>query len=208
MTSPPVNQNRSCVCELGKFDCLGQVSLFLQGHPESEAAAGCVVQQFSGLIHGIARKGLNSFDEAAIEDAVQEIWLKAFGSGENERPRLQNWFEEEKRGPFCLWLICLASNRLIDFRNHHARLRKKQQNFEDLTDTPAKQTSTDMDGLLEFLTEKVANLPPQLQRIFDLYYRQGLSARECCQRLDMPERTFFHRKAKLDNYLQSWGKSF
>lgn len=153
----------------------------LQGNP---GAFSELVERYTPLLFSLAYRMLGNREEA--EDAVQEIFLRTFGS--LHRFRLS--------ARFYTWLYSIALNWLRS-RLRWMRLRARRELGAEAggPQTPAESPGVDPADRLaareaeRLLQEAIGALTPRYRAIFVLRHAQGLSIADISALLNLPEGT-------------------
>jgi RNA polymerase sigma-70 factor (ECF subfamily) len=142
------------------------------------------VERFQGLIFGICLRMLAHRHDA--EDVTQEVFLRAFRN-------LHRWDPDRPLRP---WLLTIAANRCRSHLEERGRRPLATDVQADwLPDRPRPDSTDDV----EEIQRAMANLRPEYQQCFALFYLQELSIEEVSEVLDCPEgtiKTWLHRARK------------
>ncbi|HEY3285220.1 MAG TPA: RNA polymerase sigma factor [Armatimonadota bacterium] len=123
-------------------------------------------------------------DQAAAEDATQEIFLKAWAN----LPRFRG------AARFTTWLHAISVNQCLSMARRRGRERGRSQPMEEGEEWSADshpEGGADWDLRLA-LREAILRLPEKLRVALCLRYYGDLSVREIPQGLGAPERTVHH----------------
>jgi RNA polymerase sigma-70 factor (ECF subfamily) len=167
----------------------------LQGHPQAFAE---LVERYTPLLFSLSYRMLGSREEA--EDAVQEIFLRAFGS--LHRFRLAS--------RFYTWLYTIALNwlrsRLRRIRTHERRELFPLANCPEVTSGNPQPEPADRLAAREaerLLRIAIGALPPRYRSVFVLRHAQDLSIAEIAAVLKLPEGTVKTRLFRARQRLQA-----
>lgn len=156
------------------------------------AAFGRIVDRYTPVVYSLALRYLGREEEA--EDAVQEIFLRAFDALDR--------FHLSRR--LYSWLYTIALNYLRNVRNKRRRRGSDETlPYEDrvatgdvqrpLADPPSELERTEGEALVR---DAIGKLPPKYRDVIVLRQLQELSVSEVAAILDVPEgtvKTHLHR---------------
>ncbi len=127
-----------------------------------------IVESYQPLIHHLAEKYLR--DEDQMNDAVQEIFLKAY--------RSLSKFDQSRR--FLPWLYSIALNYLKTMYRRTRKRNKTELSYElPIEDGRDDPESRSIQRETEHAIRKaVDGLPESLREVVVLYYLEGLSVEE------------------------------
>jgi RNA polymerase sigma-70 factor, ECF subfamily len=159
------------------------------------AAFGHIVDRYTPVVYSLAVRYLGREEEA--EDAVQEIFLRAFDALDR--------FHLSRR--FYSWLYTIALNYLKNVKNKRRRRGSdKVLPYEDrvatadvqppLADPPSELERSEGEALVR---DAVRRLPPKYRDVLVLRQFQELSVSDVADILDLPEgtvKTNLHRAKK------------
>jgi RNA polymerase sigma-70 factor (ECF subfamily) len=137
-----------------------------------------LLDRYGGLVYSLARRFC--YQPSEIEDAVQEVFVALWESGDRFDPAL---------GGEDTFIATITRRRLID------RRRRSQRRGQHLTDADVSLTAADaapVTGSLELSDEArrageaLATLRPEQQRCLRLSIYQGLSHEEIAQSTGIP----------------------
>jgi RNA polymerase sigma-70 factor (ECF subfamily) len=148
-----------------------------------------LVERYQGRAHGLALRVLR--DEDAARDAVQDAFLKAYGS-------LDRF---EGRSSFYTWLYRIVMNLCLDRKRRDRSDREVEWNDEVATGleeegalaAEAPDVSAERRELREVITEAIATLPEDARRTIQLREIDGLSYQEIATALGIPKGTVMSR---------------
>jgi len=151
----------------------------------SRPAMAALYDRYAPLMLGMAIRIVGSRVQA--EDLLHDVLLEAWHRAGEYDP---------ERGSVRAWLVTRLRSRALDERMGAARraelVRSKLPSFEDATAQATELAA--MDG--DHVRREVAGLPPELGRVIDLAYFEGLSAAEISARLAIPCGTVKSRLAR------------
>ncbi len=135
-----------------------------------QEAFASVVEETKGIVLKAVRKTLFSEYYYAIDDVVQETYIRAY------RSLVKNKFKEESK--LSSWLFTIARNESIRMNRKlksGERRREKyvEKNLEYLNDSEENNIEEKMerDDLIEKLNEAVKKLPDKYKEVIDLYIK-------------------------------------
>ncbi len=155
-----------------------------QGHPEAERR---VFERYKDRVFSIALQFLKG-DDAAAQDATQEVFVKVFRSAGS--------FRQEAR--FSSWIYRIAANTCMD----ELRRRRRVVLFGDVPPTmhpseePSEPTELDPD-----VGAAVRKLSPKLRMVVLLRYFDDLSYDEIAEALDLTHGTVASRLNRAHAFL-------
>lgn len=148
-----------------------------------------LVERYQGRAYGLALRVLR--DEDAARDAVQDAFLKAYGS-------LDRF---EGRSSFYTWLYRIVMNLCLDRKRRDRSDREVEWNDEVATGLEqegalageAPDVAAERRELREVITEAIATLPEDARRTIQLREIDGLSYQEIAAALGIPKGTVMSR---------------
>ena len=148
-----------------------------------------LVERYQGRAYGLALRVLR--DEEAARDAVQDAFLKAYGS-------LDRF---EGRSSFYTWLYRIVMNLCLDRKRRDRSDREVEWNDEVATGLEqegalageAPDVAAERRELRELITEAIATLPEDARRTIQLREIDGLSYQEIAAALGIPKGTVMSR---------------
>lgn len=135
------------------------ISLIARGQ---NLALGALYDRHAGLLLGVLRRLLRDPEEA--EDVLHEVFLEVWEHAADYDPR---------RGTVRAWLVMRARSRGLDRLRSLNRARSAPPDRLEL-DLPAATAPTDTLTIRRALS----NLAPELRRLLELGYFEGLSSAE------------------------------
>ncbi len=167
-----------------------EVALARLAQAGDQAAFATLVQRYSGAVFNQAYRMLNDTHEA--EDAVQEVFLRAFRSLASFKP--------ERR--LVTWLLAIGSHYCID------RLRRRRHTWLTLDDVafwlpsgdPGPERLALLDERRTAVQRALQRLAPTYRGVTVLRYWHDLSYLEIAEALNLSEgtvKTRLHRARKL-----------
>jgi len=152
-----------------------------------QEAFASVVEETKGIVLKAVRKTLFSEYYYAIDDVVQETYIRAY------RSLVKNKFKEESK--LSSWLFTIARNESIRMNRKlksGERRREKyvEKNMEYLNDSEENNIEEKMerDDLIEKLNEAVKKLPDKYKEVIDLYIK-GFNEKEIANFLSISRGT-------------------
>jgi RNA polymerase sigma-70 factor (ECF subfamily) len=149
------------------------------------------VERFQGLIFGICQRMLAHRHDA--EDVTQEVFLRAFRN-------LHRWDPERPLRPWLLTIVANCCRTYIEQRGRRPIPTDVQADW--LPNRPQSRSS----DAAEEIQRAMANLRPEYQQCFALFYLQELSIEEVAEVLDCPKgtiKTWLHRaRREMAMYFQ------
>jgi len=152
-----------------------------------QEAFASVVEETKGIVLKAVRKTLFSEYYYAIDDVVQETYIRAY------RSLVKNKFKEESK--LSSWLFTIARNESIRMNRKlksGERRREKyvEKNLEYLNDSEENNIEEKMerDDLIEKLNEAVKKLPDKYKEVIDLYMK-GFNEKEIAKFLSISRGT-------------------
>jgi len=152
-----------------------------------QEAFASVVEETKGIVLKAVRKTLFSEYYYAIDDVVQETYIRAY------RSLVKNKFKEESK--LSSWLFTIARNESIRMNRKlksGERRREKyvEKNLEYLNDSEENNIEEKMerDDLIEKLNEAVKKLPDKYKEVIDLYIK-GFNEKEIANFLSISRGT-------------------
>lgn len=134
--------------------------------------------RYGKLVYSIIVRSVR--DPGIAEDLTQETFLRVWN-------RAQAF--DAQRGAFVPWLVTVARNRAIDYlRSSQGRM----QNALEAEDTERPSAFVNMEpqlldaDQLRRVREALRKLNPNLQRVIELAYFEGLSQTEMAERIGEP----------------------
>jgi RNA polymerase sigma factor (sigma-70 family) len=170
------------VCDRSECRCPYLVSKVLDG--DCDAAAKLILE-LTPLVRSSVRRQLGRFSEE-VDDVCQEAFVKAFA-------RLETW---NKRGPFCHWLIVVATNGVRDFKRRLVRQRSvfsSNLTAVDAEEPPSRRFSYE---LRECIERAVEQLDEPERRVVELI-NQGHTRAEIALMLDISDRNLQYRLKRI-----------
>ncbi len=165
------------------------------------SAFGDIVKRYTPLLFSLSHRILGG-DETAAEEAVQEIFAKAFRSLDR--------FDASRR--FFTWFYTVALNHLRSFRRRQqGQARRRIVSFDrvatrysvDRSPTP-EQAALAREGE-RLVQEALALLPQKHREAFLLCEVEGMSAADAAEVLGVPQTTLrtylFRARGKLKSIL-------
>ncbi|MBN1695121.1 RNA polymerase sigma factor [candidate division WOR-3 bacterium] len=170
----------------------------------NQGAFASIVEETKGVVLKAIRKSLFSEYYYAIDDVVQETYIRAY------RSLVKNKFKEESK--LSSWLYTIARNESIRMNKKlksGERRREKyvERNIEYLNSCEINniEGKIEKDDLLNKLSEAVKNLPDKYGNVIDLYVK-GFNEKEIAKFLSISRGTVksrIHRgKEKLREILK------
>jgi len=167
-----------------------EARLALAARAGDQAAFATLVERYSGAVYNQAYRMLGDAGEA--EDAVQEVFLRAF--------RRLDSFDLERR--FVTWLLTIGSNYCID------RLRRRRFQWLTLDDVafwlPSAEAGPERSALRaeqrDMVQRALQRLPEGYRSVAVLRYWHDLSYLEIAAALSLTEatvKTRLHRARKM-----------
>jgi RNA polymerase sigma-70 factor, ECF subfamily len=179
---------------------------------EKELLVGCLrgdqtawhdfVRQYSGLIYHTIKTtlGLHHFDPSPplVDDLFQDIFLSLLKDDFAELRR----FRGDHGCTLASWLRMIATRRTID---HLRKSKFPAELLEDPLDHPAETQERLLDNeQSELLAKAVLNLPPHERIIIDLFFREGLPAKDIASMLQMSVGAVYTQKSRILAKLRSF----
>ncbi len=169
-----------------------------------------LVERYQGRAYGLALRVLR--DEEAARDAVQDAFLKAYGS-------LDRF---EGRSSFYTWLYRIVMNQCLDRKRRDKSDREVEWNDEVASSQSpaagalaaggapvAPDEAVERGELRAVIAEAIAELPEDARRTIELREIDGLTYREISEALGIPKGTVMSRlhyaRRKLQEALASAG---
>jgi RNA polymerase sigma-70 factor (ECF subfamily) len=148
-----------------------------------------LVERYQGRVYGLALRVLRNED--AARDAVQDGFLKAYGS-------LDRF---EGRSSFYTWLYRIVMNQCLDRKRRDRSDREVEWNDEVATGleehgamaATAPDDAAERSELREVLGRAIAELPEDARRTIQLREIDGLSYKEISAALGIPKGTVMSR---------------
>jgi RNA polymerase sigma-70 factor (ECF subfamily) len=148
-----------------------------------------LVERYQGRAYGLALRVLRNED--AARDAVQDGFLKAYGS-------LDRF---EGRSSFYTWLYRIVMNQCLDRKRRDRSDREVEWNDEVATGleqdgamaATAPDVAAERGELRELLGRAIADLPEDARRTIQLREIDGLSYKEIAAALGIPKGTVMSR---------------
>ncbi len=170
----------------------------------NQEAFASIVEETKGVVLKAIRKSLFSEYYYAIDDVVQETYIRAY------RSLVKNKFKEESK--LSSWLYTIARNESIrmnkKLKSGEGRRKKyMERNIEYLNSSERNniEEKIEKDDLLNKLSEAVKNLPDKYENVIDLYLK-GFNEKEIAKFLSISRGTVksrIHRgKEKLRKILE------
>jgi RNA polymerase sigma-70 factor (ECF subfamily) len=169
-----------------------------------QEAFASIVEETKGVVLKAVRKCLFSEYYYAIDDVVQETYIRAY------RSLVKNKFKEESK--LSSWLYTIARNESIRMNKklksgERRREKYMERNIEYLNSSGRNniEEKIEKDDLLNKLSEAVKNLPDKYENVIDLYVK-GFNEKEIAKFLSISRGTVksrIHRgKEKLRQILK------
>lgn len=163
-----------------------------------------IVEETKGVVLSAIKKNLFSEYYYAIDDVVQETYIRAY------RSLVKNKFRENSK--LSSWLYTIAKNESIRMNKKLKRGEKRRKNYmEERVDSLGfvkcnpVQERMEEDELIDRLLECIEDLPEKFRPVMDLYVR-GFDNNQISNFLSIPRGTVksrIHRgKKKLKNIMQ------
>jgi len=153
----------------------------------NEEAFASIVEETKSIVLKAIRSCLFSEYYYAIDDVVQETYIRAY------RSLVKNKFKEESK--LSSWLFTIARNESIRMNRKlksGERRREKyvEKNMEYLNDSEENNIEEKMerDDLIEKLNEAVKKLPDKYKEVIDLYMK-GFNEKEIAKFLSISRGT-------------------
>jgi RNA polymerase sigma-70 factor (ECF subfamily) len=170
----------------------------------NQEAFASIVEETKGVVLKAVRKSLFSEYYYAIDDVVQETYIRAY------RSLVKNKFKEESK--LSSWLYTIARNESIRMNKklksgERRREKYMERNIEYLNSSGRNniEEKIEKDDLLNKLSEAVKNLPDKYENVIDLYVK-GFNEKEIAKFLSISRGTVksrIHRgKEKLRQILK------
>jgi len=170
----------------------------------NQEAFASIVEETKGVVLKAIRKSLFSEYYYAIDDVVQETYIRAY------RSLVKNKFKEESK--LSSWLYTIARNESIRMNKklksgERRREKYMERNIEYLNGDGRNnvEEKIEKDDLLNKLSEAVKNLPDKYENVIDLYVK-GFNEKEIAKFLSISRGTVksrIHRgKEKLREILK------
>lgn len=168
------------------------IALVLEGNTE---AFQQIVARYTPLLYSLAYRMIGDREEA--EDAVQEIFIKAY--------RSLSSFDISRR--FYSWIYTIAVNHLRSLNRKQSQMPSSNVSFDDTKDESVRQDKSadppDMKAVRsegEELAQKALNrLENKYREVFVLRVVEGMPGKEVAKVLDLPENTVktYLRRARM-----------
>jgi RNA polymerase sigma-70 factor (ECF subfamily) len=169
-----------------------------------QEAFASIVEETKGVVLKAIRKSLFSEYYYAIDDVVQETYIRAY------RSLVKNKFKEESK--LSSWLYTIARNESIRMNKklksgERRREKYMERNIEYLNSSERNniEEKTEKEDLLNKISEAVKNLPDKYENVIDLYVK-GFNEKEIAKFLSISRGTVksrIHRgKEKLRQILK------
>ena len=173
---------------------------------EKDLLAGCLkgdqtawndfVRQYSGLLYHTIKTtfGLHHYDcsQPLAEDLFQDIFLSLIKDDFAELRR----FRGDNGCTLASWLRMIAARRTID----HLRKSKHPADLleESLENHPAETSERPSDTeQSQLLAKAVEDLPPHEKILVDLFFREGLSAKDVASILRLSIGAVYTQKSRI-----------
>lgn len=169
---------------VGVTHLLGDEALVVAVARGDRRALAALYDRYAPLLLAMAMRIVGNRVQA--EDLLHDVLLEAWHRAGEYDPA---------RGSVRAWLVTRLRSRALDERMGAARraeLVRTKLSFEDTMNRPPEVSATDGDRL----RHEVACLPPDLERVIDLAYFEGLSAAEIGALLGIPCGTVKSRLAR------------
>lgn len=178
---------------MGNLDDIELVAQVARG---DERAFLALYDRYASRVHGLTLHILG--DPMLAEEATQDTFLKLWS-------RARQYLAE--RGPFLPWLLTIARRVALDRLRLEARrpaLSDADDPEERLQDLPDAVTETD-ESRWRSLYFAVQSLHPDLRKVVELAYYQGLSRSEIAEVLGWPLGTVKTRlRAAMEKLREEW----
>jgi RNA polymerase sigma-70 factor (ECF subfamily) len=169
-----------------------------------QEAFASIVEETKGVVLKAIRKSLFSEYYYAIDDVVQETYIRAY------RSLVKNKFKEESK--LSSWLYTIARNESIRMNKklksgERRREKYMERNIEYLNSSERNniEEKIEKEDLLNKISEAVKNLPDKYENVIDLYVK-GFNEKEIAKFLSISRGTVksrIHRgKEKLRQILK------
>ena len=166
----------------------------------TEEQFAALVNESKGIVLSAIRMNLFERHSHAIDDVVQEVYLRAF------KGLTRGKFREESK--LSTWLHVIAKNESLRMNAKLGREETKKEGFFSFLKLNREQVAEENTGYDSgFVNEKIGLLPELYREIVILYY-EGRSENEIGQRLLLPQGTVksrLHRGKKLMKKLIAGG---
>lgn len=159
-------------------------------------AMGAVFEQFKAPVFGIAYR--YTYDSAAAEDLLQEIFIKVF-------THLQNLGQEEA---FAGWLYRIAVNTCMSYFRQKKKLLQKTVSLNEVEGLLyEKRDHSQENEMSQPLEDAIQSLPSGLKSVFLLHDVQGFKHEEIAEILECSVGTsksqLFKARMKIRKQLKS-----
>ena len=153
-----------------------------------------VFRQYNKRIYFFSLSYLKSKEEA--EGIVQEVFLSLW----KNRKKLK------ANSSFQSYLFTIAFNAIKKRFRKLEREKKHLENYSLSVNTEGKTIDVELEynNLREILEKSLTKLPPRQKEIFLLYKREGLSAEEIAQKLDISKRTVENHLFRAKSFLRKF----
>jgi RNA polymerase sigma-70 factor (ECF subfamily) len=142
-------------------------------NPEAFAS---IVEETKGIVLKAIRKNLFSEYSYAIDDVVQETYIRAY------RSLVKNKFREESR--LSSWLYTIARNESLRMNKKLKGGERRREKFAELhmeylkySDVNNIEDKIEKDNLIKKVNEAVRKLPAKYEEVIGLYIK-GFSEKE------------------------------
>ncbi|MCW5766599.1 MAG: RNA polymerase sigma factor [Phycisphaeraceae bacterium] len=139
-------------------------------------AARELIDRYGGLVHALARRFL--FDQAEVDDAVQEVFIALWQSAERFNPAIAS---EET------FVAMVARRRLID-RRRRAQRRNQGRVEAEISSMPSENhaPSPEVSEQARRALDLIRTLRPEQQTVLRMSLVQGLSHEQISKLTGMP----------------------
>jgi RNA polymerase sigma-70 factor (ECF subfamily) len=153
----------------------------------NEEAFASIVEETKGVVLKAIRRCLFSEYYYAIDDVVQETYIRAY------RSLVKNKFKEESK--LSSWLYTIARNESIRMNKKLKAGEKRREKYVerniqylDNTEEGNIEEKIEKDDLIEKLNKAVKKLPDKYENVIDLYLK-GFNEKEIAQFLSISQGT-------------------
>ncbi len=154
-----------------------------------------IVEETKAVVISAIRTHLFEHYRHAVDDVVQEVYLRAF------RSLVKGGFE--KRAKLSTWLYTIARNESIRM-NYRLKRAERKRDFLFFGGPPAGETADEElpVELLGGIPEKIGQLPLRYRTIM-LLYSEGMQGGEIAEKLSLPQGTVKSRIHKGKELLRA-----
>lgn len=182
-----------CRQEPKRFDCESRISRWKTG---DQLASSELIARFDPMVMYKARRGLRSDHQSEAKDCRQDVWLKVFGLGRKDHPRLHVWLARNDRGPFCRWLKSLTARIVIDWNRRRLKPIPLPETLEQSKAAPVDPAS------LERLRETAQELSAEFRELYQLRFEMGLEMKDVARRLGKSVETAYGWQREIVAFLK------